>query len=263
MNGLLIDVGNTTLAVARCDNNAIGSCRRISSTPDGWSEVAARDLFGELCSPGLDSLLSSVVPRLNSVIAGLVEALTGKPPLVLGSAIDLGIAIDYPKPETIGADRLANAVGAVRRYGAPVIVADFGTALTFDVVQAGGVYTGGVILPGLPFMTDYLAYRTALLPRIELVSTVGGIGRSTREAMEIGAVIGYRGMVREVVAHLKRAMGPPEPRVCATGGNCETVLGGAGMDIALAPTLNMEGLRDILFRNVHGPGITWKAGNEK
>jgi type III pantothenate kinase len=105
--------------------------------------------------------------------------------------ITLGVGIDYPKPETIGADRLANAAAAVALYGSPAIVVDFGTAVTFDVISAAGDYAGGVIAPGLNAMTDYLHNRTALLPRVSLREPHRAIGRSTVEAMRSGAIHGY------------------------------------------------------------------------
>jgi type III pantothenate kinase len=110
-----------------------------------------------------------------------------------------GIGIDYPRPETIGPDRLANAMAARARFGAPVVVLDFGTAVTLDVVNRRGDYTGGVIAPGLSAMTDYLHEKTALLPPIHIREVRRAIGRSTEEAMLVGAVHGYRGLIRELV----------------------------------------------------------------
>src|SRR5437899_2086157 len=102
-----------------------------------------------------------------------------------------GVGIDYPRPETIGPDRLANAVAARHHFGAPVVVVDFGTAVTFDVVNRAGDYAGGIIAPGLAAMTDYLHEKTALLPSIKIREIKRVIGKSTEEAMLIGAVHGY------------------------------------------------------------------------
>jgi type III pantothenate kinase len=151
------------------------------------------------------------------------------------------VRIDYPRPETIGPDRLANACGGVARYGAPLVVADFGTALTFDMVTADRRYVGGVIAPGLPLMTDYLYERTALLPRLKLGGACPRIGRSTKGAMRIGAHIGYRGMVREIVNHLSRSWRTP-PHLCATGGYARWAIQGLDMPFVIDPTLTLFGL---------------------
>ena len=151
------------------------------------------------------------------------------------------ITLDYPRPETIGADRLADAAGAVARYGAPVLVMDFGTALTAAVVTADRVWRGGVIAPGFPLMRDYLFERTAKLPRMELGSgRVPKIGRSTEEAMRFGALVGYRGMVREIVAELRKNF-RTDFRLVATGGFAKWVLRGLDLPFTVDPTLTLYG----------------------
>ena len=151
------------------------------------------------------------------------------------------IRLDYPKPETIGADRLADAAGAVARYGAPVLVMDFGTALTAAVVTADRVWRGGVIAPGFPLMRDYLFERTAKLPRMELGSgRAPKIGRSTEEAMRFGALVGYRGMVREIVAELRKNF-RTDFKLVATGGFAKWVLRGLDLPFTVDPTLTLYG----------------------
>src|SRR5438046_10724758 len=115
----------------------------------------------------------------------------------------LGVGIDHPDTETLGADRLANAAAVAALYGCPAIVVDFGTAATFDIVSARRNYVGGVIAPGLESMTNFLYQRTALLPKLSLKEPRSTVGRSTIEAMRSGAVIGYRGLVREIIARIK------------------------------------------------------------
>ena len=249
MIGSVIDIGNTTVGLARCDEGRVLSTYRIPATSKKWSEARAEEVLSAVCLKGEPSIIASVAPALTEFVASVALDMTGRRPLLVSHQLDLGIVVDYPRPNSIGADRLANAVGAVRRFGSPVIVADFGTALTFDVVEEGDRYTGGVILPGLSFMTDYLSERTALLPRIEVCKDVGSIGKSTREAMEIGALVGYRGIVREVVAHLEKAMEGKKPIVCATGGHCEMVLADSDLGVEIVPDLTFEGLFTILARN--------------
>ena len=117
-----------------------------------------------------------------------------------------GVGIDYPQPDTIGPDRLANAVAARHHFGAPVVVVDFGTAVTFDVVNRAAITSAASSRPGLAAMTDYLHEKTALLPRIKIREFRSAIGKSTEEAMLVGAVHGYRGLVRELILELKREL---------------------------------------------------------
>ena len=159
----------------------------------------------------------------------------------LRSADPPPLSLDYPKPETIGADRLADAAGAVSRYGAPVLVMDFGTALTAAVVTRDRVWRGGVIAPGFPLMRDYLFERTAKLPRMELgTGKAPKIGRSTEEAMRFGALVGYRGMVREIVAELKKNF-REDFRLVATGGFAKWALKDIGLPFVVDPTLTLYG----------------------
>jgi type III pantothenate kinase len=151
------------------------------------------------------------------------------------------LVIDYPRPETIGADRLADAAGAVERYGAPVIVMDFGTAFTAAAITADRVWRGGVIAPGFPLMRDYLFERTAKLPKMKLGSgKAPKIGRSTEEAMRFGALVGYRGMVREIASELKKSF-RTDFKLVATGGFAKWVLKDLDLDFIVDPTLTLYG----------------------
>ena len=134
-----------------------------------------------------------------------------------------------------------------KKYGAPLIVVDFGTALNFEVLDARPAYVGGVITPGLPLMTRYLHEKTALLPEVSLGGETPAIGKSTEEAIALGARVGYRGIVRELVGHLRRPLGEGA-RVVATGGYAGWVLDGAGLDYVIDPTLTLFGLGRI-FEN--------------
>ena len=188
-------------------------------------------------------MLSSVVPRKAAVI---VRALRGTPVVHVSAAIKLGVAIDYPKPRTIGADRLANAAIAASLFGGPVVVVDFGTAVSFDVVSRENAYVGGVIAPGLAAMTEYMHARTALLPRIRLREPPAAIGKSTRDAMLAGAVHGYRGLVRQILLEIARELGAGKRlRVVATGGYAELIASGLPEIQSVQPNLTLEGLRLI------------------
>jgi type III pantothenate kinase len=164
--------------------------------------------------------------------------------LVLRHDVSLGIGITYPKPETIGADRLANAVALARLYAAPGIVIDFGTAVTFDIVDASASYVGGVIAPGLRLMTDYLHERTALLPHVDLHEPDHAIGKSTVEAILSGAAHGYRGMVRGILEALRHELGnPPGLRVIATGGDAAWIASTMPEIERVDEDLTLHGLR--------------------
>jgi type III pantothenate kinase len=154
-----------------------------------------------------------------------------------------GVGIDYPKPQTIGADRIANSIAALKHFGAPVVVVDFGTAVTFDVVNTRGNYIGGIIAPGLAAMTDYLHEKTALLPRIKISEPKNVVGKSTEQAMLAGAVFGYRGLVRELITELKGELKASRLPVVATGGYAKLMAAGLPEISAVEPNLTLEGLR--------------------
>ena len=169
--------------------------------------------------------------RLDEVLAGVRYV-----------AAVAGLGNDYPHPRQIGADRLANAVGAAAYYGYPCVVVDFGTAVTFDVIGPQCTYMGGVIAPGLASMGDYLERNTALLPAIDPQEPSRVIGTSTVEAMQSGAVYGYRGLVKEILARLEGELGV-RPAVVATGGDAALIARGVERIDHVDPDITLNGLR--------------------
>jgi len=250
---IVVDIGNTSTSAALAMNGRIRFVRfqksRTLTTP-----AAVRRFIGPLaCQRPLDgSVLSSVVPKMNRAWIFELRYATGRTAIVVSHTLQLGVKIDYPKPATIGADRLANACAAADRYGVPVIVADFGTAVTFDIISADGAYVGGVIAPGLPLMTEYLYERTALLPMIHLKGPHGIVGRSTIEAMRLGAKVGYRGMVREIIAFLQAGFHRPF-KLCATGGFARWAIEGMDLPFKIDPDLTLYGLSRIYDLNQNTP----------
>ena len=202
--------------------------------------AAAIAAAGELAGRGVDGVAYvSVVPKADAVWRRWAKS--ARLPFHHVTCRDFPLALDYPEPETIGADRLCDATAAVRRYGAPVLVMDFGTALTAAVVTRDRVWRGGVIAPGFPLMRDYLFERTAKLPRMTIGSgKAPKIGRSTEEAMRFGALVGYRGMVREIVKTLK-ANFREDFRLVATGGFAKWVLRDLDLPFVIDPTLTLYG----------------------
>lgn len=240
---LLFDIGNTHSHLGLADNSGIRRSRDIATAAwfNGTAESLVRSFVGRRTIEG--AALCSVVPKATPRAAATVRRLFGCTPLVLGPRTVVGVGIDYPKPDSIGPDRLANAVAVRHQFGAPAVVVDFGTAVTFDVVNRRGNYVGGIITPGLTAMTDYLAEKTALLPRIRIRETDAIIGRSTREAMLIGAVHGYRGLIRELIVKLKRELKTRRLPVVATGGYAALLAAGLPEITAVIPNLTLEGLR--------------------
>ena len=244
MTVLVVDVGNTSTAVGLWSDGRVCSvahCDRGSADPFGAAAAILARPSGRRVSV---LAYVSVVPREDAQWRRFAKTRALK--LQQISFQDFGrghepIRIDYPKPETIGADRLADAAGAVARYGAPVLVMDFGTALTAAVITRDRVWRGGVIAPGFPLMRDYLFERTAKLPKMKIGSgRAPKIGRSTEEAMRFGALVGYRGMVREIVTTLRRNFGE-DFRLVATGGFARWVLKDLDLDFTIDPTLTLFG----------------------
>lgn len=232
---LLIDVGNGRTKFGLAQKGAI--IRRGDSETPGLSrerlaEVLAGWQFDQV-------VLASVVPS----VLPIFQHYFGPSLIELSHRSELGIGIRYPNPETIGADRLANAIALDSLYGAPGIVIDFGTAVTFDVLSADRHYVGGVIAPGLRLMTDYLNERTALLPHVNLHEPAQAIGKTTEEAILAGAAIGYRGMIRGILEALRVELGEDEVRLVATGGDASWIIGGLGEPVLVDPDLTLHGLR--------------------
>lgn len=239
---LLIDNSNSFTKLALADDERLLATRKVST----------RDLTPASLCKGLGrwkwerAVLCSVVPEKGALIE---RELAGAPLVQVSAAIDLGVGIDYPKPRTIGADRLANAACAAAEFGAPTVVVDFGTAVSFDIIARPGTYVGGVIAPGLEAMTDYLHQRTALLPKISLLEPPSAIGKSTKHAMLAGAVYGYRGLVREILAQIRKELGEKRLRVVATGGYAELIAAGLPEIESVRSELTLEGLRIIALLN--------------
>lgn len=239
MRYLLIDNSNTRTKFMIGNENELLPWIGFINTPEVSPETLTKILENQTWDA---VLLCSVVPEKAQVIEQLLEHLTAKPLKKLTPSSNLGIGINYPMPSQIGADRLANSIAANALYGSPCIVIDFGTAVTFDIIEDGN-YQGGVIAPGLGAMTDYLASKTALLPKITLTEPESAIGKSTEKAMDIGAVYGYRGLVREIIMELCKEM-KSTPTVICTGGDGELITNGLPDIIQhYHPSITLEGIR--------------------
>jgi type III pantothenate kinase len=240
---LLLDIGNTNTHLGLADSKRV--FKQADFPTATWLDGAAGKHVARFVTRArlAGAALCSVVPQVTPSVCQFVKGRWGFPCLVLTPRTLRGVSIDYPKPNSIGPDRLANAVAARHRFGAPAVVVDFGTAVTFDVVDRAGNYVGGVIAPGLAAMTDYLHEKTALLPRIRIREVTSPIGKNTEQAMLVGAVHGYRGLVRELIMELKRELKVRRMPVVATGGYAQLIASKLPEIAAVDPVLTLEGLR--------------------
>lgn len=236
---LLIDISNSFTKLAFSTPSRLGISRKVPTR-----NLTAGYVRRTLSQREVGTVVvSSVVPAKNKPIASAV----GSRRLIwVSPKIKLGVGVDYPAPETIGADRLANAAAVATLYGCPAVVVDFGTAVTFDIVAENECYIGGVIAPGLESMTKFLYQRTALLPKLSLKEPRKAVGRSTRDAMMSGAVFGYRGLVREILARIKaERFGRKRLKIVATGGYARLIASHLPEIQSVHPNLTLEGLRII------------------
>jgi type III pantothenate kinase len=240
---LLFDIGNTNTHVGLANSTRV--IRQTDIPTPAWRDGSVGDLLLEFVDrhPIESVALCSVVPKATPLALKAVWQLWRKDALELAPKTLRGVGIDYPKPNSIGPDRLANAVAARHHFGAPVVVVDFGTAVTFDVVNRQGDYVGGIIAPGLSAMTDYLHEKTALLPKIKIREVNSAIGKSTEQAMLVGAVQGYRGLVRELILNLKKELKAPRLPLVATGGYAKLIAARMPEITSVEPNLTLEGLR--------------------
>jgi len=240
---LLFDIGNTNTHLGLANTHRV--VRQTDIPTDCWFDGTASTRLAKFVGKARieGAALCSVVPKATPHGQRAVKTSWGIDCLELTPKTLRGVGIDYPKPKTIGPDRLANAVAARHHFGAPVVVVDFGTAVTFDVVDARGKYVGGIIAPGLAAMTDYLHEKTALLPRIRIREIQSAVGKSTEQAMLVGAVHGYRGLVRGLIAELKRELRARRLPVVATGGYAALIAAKLPEISRVEPNLTLEGLR--------------------
>lgn len=252
---LAIDVGNTALALAVWQGErALRHWRLASSsrTADELGVLVGHLLAQSALEPEVVTgcVLGSVVPALTDTVAEACAQLFGARPMIVGPGTATGLRIRAADPHEVGADRIANAIAARERWGQPVIVLDFGTALTVDVVDSQGDYVGALIAPGMAVAADALARRTAQLTRPSLVAPPAAIANNTEQGLQSGLVIGFAGMVDGLVERVREHVGPAP--VIATGDAswAQAVLAQTSVVQAVEPLLTLDGLRRIYEREL-------------
>src|SRR5256885_11120193 len=220
---LVIDIGNTNTSLGVFDGDSLVAHWRLTTerarTVDEWG-VLARNLFALTgCDfKSIDAIaIASVVPPLNFTLKRMAESYFELTPRFIDHTVDTGMKILYAPPSDVGADRIVDAVAVIHKYGPPCIVVDFGTATTFDAINAAGEYVGGVITPGVTISADALFERAAKLPRVEIKRPGNVIGAATVEAMQSGLYHGYVGLVDGILRKMVDELGG-SPRIIATGG---------------------------------------------
>ena len=255
---LAVDIGNTTTGVAVYSDDRLVHHWWLSTLRERTADELMVVLASLMRLSGADPreitgvAVSSVVPSQTGPWQQLCRQFLHLEPLVVGPQTDTGVVIGYRFPEELGADRIVNAAAAVHLYGAPVIVVDFGTATTFDVVDAQGRYLGGAIAPGVGISAEALFERAARLPRVELRRPPAAVGRSTAESIQSGIIFGFAGQVDGLVRRLMRELDGPA-RVVATGGLAELIAPECETVEEVNPLLTLEGLRLIFQRNLREP----------
>ncbi|AIQ15334.1 MULTISPECIES: type III pantothenate kinase [Paenibacillus] len=252
---LAVDIGNTNIVLGVYRQRELLHHFRLNtarqSTVDEYG-VLIHNLFSMsgLSVKDIEGvIISSVVPPLVQVIVEMCVKYIGKDPLLVGPGIKTGLNLRYENPREVGADRIVNAVAAIEQYKCPLVVVDFGTATTFDCIDAGANYLGGAIVPGLGISTEALYQRASKLPRIELEKPKKVIGRNTVHAMQAGIIFGYAGQVEGIVRRIKLEMNAPVLKVIATGGLAPLIAGETDCIDEVNPMLTLEGLRIIYDRN--------------
>ena len=251
---VVMDIGNSNIVMGLYEKEELRHHWRFATDRN-----KTEDEYGMLVKSLFDSaglsfaqvhgvIFSSVVPPVNGTIERMCIQYLRQKPLVVGPGIKTGLNIKYEYPREVGSDRIVNAVAALHRYGAPLIVVDFGTATTFCYVDDRGQYLGGAIAPGISISTDALVSRASKLPRVEIAKPPSVVGRNTVTAMQAGIYYGFVGQVEGIVHRIIAEYGT-EPKVVATGGMAELIAGETDCIHIVDPYLTLEGLRLIYERN--------------
>jgi type III pantothenate kinase len=251
---LAVDVGNTQTVLGLFEGEELAEHWRLATEAERTGDELAAlfanllELRGRTFGDVSGVSLSSTVPLLVRAYQDLAERHMEAPLLVLGPGTRTGLPILYDDPREVGPDRIANAVAARERYGAPCIVVDFGTSTNFDAVSAEGEYVGGVLAPGIEISMDALFARAARLTKVDFVEPETVIGKTTTASLQSGLVYGFAGQVDGIVERMRSELGDTAPAI-ATGGLAELIAPHTKTIEKVDPLLTLDGLRLVWDRN--------------
>lgn len=252
---ICIDVGNTNIKYALFEGDSLAMSFRVATEHKKTSDEYGGQIISILRNNGIrpedidGGIISSVVPPLDYTIERMCRTYLKISPLLLAPGLKTGLNIKVDNAKEVGADRVVNNVSAVRKYGAPVIVIDFGTATTFNVIDENGVFIGGVIAPGIKGSLDSLVNGTAKLPRVEIERPARVIGTNTVTNMQSGIVFGFAGLVEYIVKKIKREMKRDDVLTVATGGFSEVIAKEITCIDKVDKLLTLEGLKYLYDLN--------------
>ena len=251
---LAIDVGNSNNVIGLFSGDKLLTHWRIRTewtrtSDEYWVLIKEFILLNDVDVDIIDDIIiACVVPPLVPILKDMSRKYFSCDPLIVGPGIKTGISILYKNPAEVGADRIVNSVAAFEKYGGPLIIVDFGTATTFDVVSEKGEYLGGSIFPGVQISLEALFKNTAKLPRVDMTYPDKVIGKSTVESLRSGAVYGFSGMVEALVKQIKSELGQ-NARVIATGGIVDWIVTKTTVIDTIDPFLTLDRLRIIYEKN--------------
>ena len=251
---LTIDIGNTNIIAGVFDGDRLLAHWRVATDYARTADEYGITFLDVLTTRGVEPrtiqsvALSSVVPPLTPVFGKMSQNYFHSLPLIVSSDLDTGLTFRFDHPQEIGSDRIVNSAAAFARYGGPIVIVDFGTAITFCVVTQSGEYLGGAIAPGIRISADSLAQRAAKLSSVELILPKEVIGKNTAESVQSGIIYGFAGMVDGLVRRITLNLGK-ECRVVATGGQAALIAPVSETITEVRDLLTLEGLQLLYSKN--------------